>query len=144
MAATAVMITQLREMTNEVNSATYSSTRLAEIIERYPLIDERGEAPFGWNTTTSPPTQTANEEWIATYDLNAAAADVWDMKAAAAAADYDYSADGANLHRSQVYQQCQRQAATYRSRRSLNTITQRPEPPPTQTYVAANYVGDDD
>lgn len=133
MAATAAMITQVREMTNEVNSATYSSTRLAEIIERYPVIDERGEAPYTWDVSSSPPTKDDNEEWLPTYDLNSAAADVWEQKAAAAAADYDYSADGANLHRSQVYQQCQRQASLYRSRRQPRTITQRPEPSPTRT-----------
>lgn len=143
MAATAAMVMQLREMTNEVGSSTYRDAQLTTIIERHPIIDERGEPPYEWDTSTSPPTQDDNDDWIATYDLNAAAADVWDQKAAAAAADYDYSADGANLQRSQVYVHCSRQAAIYRSRRAPRTITQRPEPKPTSTYVAANYVPDE-
>ena len=140
MAATAAMIAKLREMTNEVGSTTYRDAQLTTIIERHPIIDGRGEEPYEWDTSTSPPTQDDNDDWVATYDLNAAAADVWDQKAAQAAADYDYSADGASLKRSQVYAHCSRQAAIYRSRRAPRTITQRPEPPPPADYVVVNRI----
>ena len=140
MAATAAMIAKVREMTNEVAPTTYRDAQITTIIERHPIIDERGVEPYEWDTSTVPPTQDDSDSWLPTYDLNAAAADVWDQKAAAAAADYDYSADGANLRRSQVYEQYRRQAAYYRSRRAPRTITQRPEPPPPTDYSVANRI----
>lgn len=130
MAATAAMRSRLRAMIAEATEATYTDDDLDTIIERYPRIDERGEEPYDWDTTTSPPTQDDNEDWMPTYDLNLAAADVWEEKAAASAQDYDVSADGATMSRSQVYEQCSRQASRYRSRRSPTTITQRIEPKP--------------
>ena len=69
-----------------------------------------------------------NEEWIPTYDLNAAAADVWEEKAAVLAGDYDFSAEWAKFSRSQAYEQAMKQARYFRARRSMRTVRQVPEP----------------
>lgn len=128
MSATAAQIARLRRMVSESDDTTYDDDALAEYIEGYPLIDERGEEPYTWDTSTSPPTMDENDDWLPTYDLNAAAADIWQEKAATPAQDYDFSADGARYDRSQVYEQAMAQARYYRARRSPRTITQRPEP----------------
>lgn len=118
-------------MTNEpATSATYKDEVIRNFIEDYPLIDERGEEPFFWDTSTQPPTKDTNEVWIVTYDLNAAAADVWEEKASILSQDYDYKADGAEYSRSQAFDQAMKQARRYRAKRSLKTIRQEPWPNP--------------
>ncbi len=82
MSATAAQTARLRRMVGEPTLEFYSNAALAAYIEAYPLPDERGESPYTWDDSTAPPTQDANEEWIPTYDLNAAAADIWQEKAA--------------------------------------------------------------
>jgi hypothetical protein len=128
MAATAAEVARLRRMVNEADDTTYDDTALEETIESYPCIDERGEEPYTWDTSTDPPTQDDNDSWIATYDLNAAAADIWEEKAAVLAQDYDFNADGGRYSRSQAYEQAMKQARYYRSRRNPRTVTLRPEP----------------
>lgn len=91
MAATAAQIAQLRRMVAEPTGATYTDEALAGYIEAHGL----GEAG---------------------YDLHAAAADIWDEKAAALAANFDATADGASLHLSQQYQQAMAQAQAHRNR----------------------------
>jgi hypothetical protein len=115
-AATAEQIARLRRMVAELTTATYSDEDLAAYIERYPLLDERGQEPYTW-TSTSPPIQEANPNWIATYDLHAAAGDVWEEKAAALAGQFDFEADGGKYSRSQAQEQALGQARYHRSRR---------------------------
>ena len=122
MAATAGQIARLRRMVSEPETTTYSDVVLAEYIERYPLLDERGQEPYTWDTATQPPTQDANEDWIVTYDLHAAAADVWEEKAAVVAGDFAFSADGGNYSRDQVYQQFMGQCRFHRGRRAPQSM----------------------
>lgn len=146
MAATAAMRSRLRDMVNEPTPSTYSDDDLDTIIERYPVIDERGELPYTWDTSTQPPTKNDNDDWIPTYDLHAAAADIWDAKAVKAIEDYDYSADGATLNRSQVYANMRRQANYHRSRRKPFTIEQTESPDPDniiENYTVNRYTEDD-
>jgi hypothetical protein len=103
-------------MVAEPTTATYSDDALETVIESHPVPDLRGVAPWQWDYSTAPPTQEANEQWIPTYDLNAAAAVIWDEKAASAAQDYSYSADGGSFSRNQVFDQFSRMASKYRSR----------------------------
>lgn len=116
MAATAEQVARLRRMVAEATTTTYSDDDLTEYIERYPLLDERGQEPYSW-LLSEPPTQQENPLWIATYDLHAAAADVWQEKAAAVASNFDFTADGASFSRSQTYQQMLAQARWYAARR---------------------------
>jgi hypothetical protein len=120
--ATAAMILQVRGWTNEPDDTTYDDDAITVFIERYPLLDERGEVPYTWDTTTEPPTEEDNDLWIATYDLHAAAADIWQEKAAIVAGDFDFSADGGSYSRSQVVAQFERQARYHSARRKPGTI----------------------
>jgi len=115
-------------MVAEPTITTYSDAAIAAYIEAYSLVDERGESPYTWDGSTEPPTKEVNADWIATYDLNAAAADVWDEKAAALAADYNFSNDAGRFDRSQAFEHAQGRARYYRSRRSPRSVTLRQWP----------------
>lgn len=128
MTATAAMIARVRRMVNEPETTTYADADISAIIETYPSLDERGEEPYTWDNSTEPPTKDTNDNWIVTYDLNAAAADIWEEKAASVAQDFDFKADGGGYTRSQVYDQFMKSAKHYRSKRSIATITQEPYP----------------
>ena len=130
---TAAQIAQVRRMVNEPLTTTYSDAIITTYIETYPLVDENGEAPRVPSTIT-PGSMMVNPDWTATYDLHAAAADIWEEKAAVVSVDYDFSADGSSLSRSQVYEQMMAQARHHRSRRSPKTITQIPDVARERTY----------
>jgi len=115
MSATNGQIEQLRRRVNELTSAIYSDNALAEYIERYPLVDAYGYDP-------------EDDNWTETYDLNAAAADIWGEKAAARADDFDFRADGGDYTRSQAYEQAMKQARYYQARRSFKTVTMQASP----------------
>jgi hypothetical protein len=119
-------VDRLRRMTG-VSTTDYTDSDLAEAMDRYPLEDARGEGPL-IESGLDPGTLETNPDWEPTYDLNAAAADIWAEVAAGKAACFDFSADGGNYSRSQAYEQAMKQSRYYRARRSLKTITQRPEP----------------
>ena len=123
MSATAAQIARLRRTVNESDDTTYDDDLLAEYIERYPLLDVRGEQPYTWDTSTEPPTQEDNDNWIVTWDLHAAAADVWEEKGAAYADNVDFGADGANYHLSQKYEQMMARVRYHRARRSPTSHT---------------------
>lgn len=129
MAATAAQIARLRRMVDESGTATYTDDDLAEYIEAYPAVDERGELPYSY-TTATPPARETNASWMQTYDLAAAAADIWAEKGAVLAQDFDTNADGASLSRSQAYIQAMQQSRFWLSRRKPGTITLVPTPRP--------------
>jgi len=118
---TAAQIAQIRRQVAEPLTTTYSDALITTYIEKYPHIDEQGEEPYTLSSAT-PPAQEANDNWIPTYDLNAAAADIWEEKAATLAALYDFSADGGNYSRSQAYEMAMRQCRHYRARRLPSTV----------------------
>lgn len=130
MTATAAQILQVRRMTNERSESDYSDADIQAFIEAYPCLDARGEEPGSYDTSTSPPTWDENEDWIPTYDLSAAAAAIWEEKAAILAQDFDFNADGGDYTRSQAYEQAMKQARYYRSRRKPGTITLMMHPKP--------------
>jgi hypothetical protein len=115
-------IAKLRRMIAEPEETTYDDDALTEYIEACAVMDENGEDPTYLDHSTIPPTVTENEYWIPTYDLNAAAAEIWDEKAAAIQDQYDFTADGGSFHRSQSYEQACKMAAKYRSRSRIKSI----------------------
>lgn len=111
MAATAEQIAQVRRMAGiAAGDATYTDTVVGGYIEAYPLIDADGRDP-------------SDAEWIDTYDLHAAAADILEERAVALATSFDFSADGASYHRSQAYEKLMAQCRYHRSRRTPSTVT---------------------
>ena len=109
-------------MVAEPTEDTYTDAAIAGYIETYPALDELGALPYTWDTSTPPPTKDINEDWIPTYDLNAAAADIWGEKAAGLVGDFDFSADGGSYQRSQVAAQYQQRERYYRARRKPGTL----------------------
>ena len=112
---TAAQIATVRRMVAEPSTTTYSDALITTFIETYPCIDEQGEAPFTFSAAV-PPVHVVNTEWMPTYDLNGASADIWQEKAATLASGYDFSADGGNYSRSQAYEQAMKQCRYYRAR----------------------------
>jgi hypothetical protein len=113
---TAAQIAQLRRMVAEPSSDNgYTDTVLSETIARCPVADAAGELPAAANGS-------ANSVWTPTYDLNAAAAEVWREKVAALAAAFDFSADGASYQRSQAAAQAMRMVQFYQSRRFAGNV----------------------
>lgn len=108
----------LRRLTAEaIGASAYSDADLVGVIERYALPDAAGRAPDA----------TA---WAGAWDVNLAAADIWEEKAAAVAAAFDFAADGGDYKRSQVYGQMVQQARRFRMRRRTGVLTLVAEPPP--------------
>lgn len=138
MSATGSQIAKVRRMVNEATADTYSDDDIASYIEQYPCLDERGEEPYTWDTSTFPPTQDANESWLPTYDLHAAAADIWEEKASIAAQDYDFDADGGSYKRVQVYEAYMKQARYHRSRRKVGTVRSYASPAPDSATMASS------
>ncbi len=83
-------ISILRKMTAEPAPDNYSDAELITAIEKYPL--ETG------------------------YDLNAAARDIWELKAANFAMRVDFSVDGGTYSDGQLYERALRMIAYYDSR----------------------------
>jgi len=127
MTATASQILEVRRMVAEPDDTTYDDDTIQDYIERYPHMDEQGELPYTLSTDT-PPEQEANDNWIATYDLHAAAADIWQEKAAAVSHLYDFSADGGNYSRSKMYEQYMAQCRYHRSRKLAMTMRMHQSP----------------
>lgn len=120
-------------MTAEPTTATYNDETLEEYIERYPCVDENGESPRVPSTST-PGEMMVNPDWTETYDLNSAAAAIWQEKAAAVSHKHDFSADGASYTRSQMYEMCMKNVRWYQARRHPKTIILTPDVARERTY----------
>ena len=108
-------IAALRRMIAEPTITAYSDATLSDYIEAWAVRDSTGLEP-------------ADTGWTPTYDLPAAAADVWEEKAAAAVGNFDFNADGGSFSRSQVHLQCMQMARHYKSRASVRTLRSIVEP----------------
>ena len=118
MAVTAAMRARLRLMVNELTTDTYSDDLLGSYIETYPLLDSDGNEP-------------GDTGWVASYDLNAAAADIWENKAAAVWDKFSFTAVGeATYQRSTKYDNAMKQARYYRSKRAMRTTKVKVDPQP--------------
>jgi len=118
MAATAAMAAQLRRMVDEATETTYDDDLIDDIIELYPLIDALGSDPIEYDFSTEPPTASEVDNWIPTYDLHAAASQIWEEKAGAVSDEFDFSADGGKYSRSQKEEKYMNKSRWHSSRRS--------------------------
>ena len=128
MSATAAMLAEIRRMVDEPDNDPYTDTVLGTYIERYPVLDFLGTKPIEVDTSTWPPTLSENDDWIPTYDLHAAAADIWQEKSATVAEDYNFTADGGTLSRGDVQKQYLQQSRYHLSRRKVKTMRAVVEP----------------
>jgi hypothetical protein len=111
---TDAQVAQLRRMVAEPTTTTYSDATLITYIETYPHMDQFGEESLdAWGD--------ANTDWTPTYDLHAAAADIWEEKAATVSHRVDFNADGGSYSVSQQYEQYMKQCRYHRARRMPST-----------------------
>lgn len=121
MGASADQIATIRRWVAEPTTATYSDLSLAAIIEKYKLTDNAGYDP-------TLPDGTANTAWTETYDLHAAAAQIWEEKGATNANKMDFSVEGGNFHANQLYENCMKMARYHAARRAIKAIRIEPQP----------------
>lgn len=123
------MVARLRRMTAEpITSDTYTQGEMLEAIARYPLPDSDGRKP----------TDTG---WTGAWDINRAAADVWDEKASLLAADFDFSADGGTYQRSQAYLQMVATAKRFRAQRATSALVMVATPEPANATGLDEWLG---
>lgn len=67
------------------------------------------------------------DAWTPTFDLNAAAAAAWRLKAGKAAGRITFSTDGQRFERAQVHAHCMQMAASYARRTGSTIVTRRPQ-----------------
>lgn len=106
---TVTTIATLRRMVAEPTETTYTDALLATTLELYPLPDSTGLDPEA-------------TLWAGAWDLNRAAADIWNEKAAAVAANFDFQADGGNYSRSQMYTQYTALAKSFAAKRQAGSV----------------------
>lgn len=102
MGANAAQIARLRRMVDDSDS-DYTSSELADYLERYPVVDQSGY-------------ESDDDDWTDTYNVYLAAADICDEKAAAVTDDVDFMADGAQFGLGQKQRAWLRMAERYRGR----------------------------
>lgn len=103
---TAAELKMFRRMIAEPTLETYDDDTLTAYVEAHPLDDAAGNAP-------------TDADWEPTYDLNRAAAAIWDEKAAFEANSYDFSSGSggnATYNRSQLFKQARQMARYFRRR----------------------------
>lgn len=95
-------LARLRRMVSEPSEDTYTDELLTEYLQLWPLVDNNGR---DYN----------NENWTEGYDLFAAAADIWDEKAALIYNKHDFTADGASFSSNQMFENAKALANHFRS-----------------------------
>lgn len=103
-------IARLRRMVNEPTEDTYDNETLSEYLSVWPLVDSYGR-------------DSINTNWTEAYDLHAAAADIWEEKAALFQVKHDFSADGAQFSSSQLYETAMKNAKHHRAEQKAKVRT---------------------
>jgi len=123
-ALTADQIAQLRRMVAEHTATTYSDATLDAYVARYPIPDSKGYSQGDRSGILDNSISNVNTGlWAPTYDLNAAASEIWGEKAALVAGDTDFTADGTTMTRSQKIQHANKMATYYNSRRNVASVS---------------------
>lgn len=108
MAVTSTQIARVRSLAN-VTAVEYDTAAVTAVIELYPIVDSSGYFPD-------------EDDYTETYDLYRAAADIVEQEAAKVAKQYDVTADGATLSRSQIAEGLFTLAARLRARANVQLV----------------------
>ena len=124
MAATAAQLATLKRYTNEDGAGdVYTDVLLTSILESYPVSDADGNEPD-------------ESDWTATYDLHAAAAQIWGEKATAHACKVDANMPGGGSYRnSQLLENAQRLEKYHNARARARGTRFTAYPKPTEDRV---------
>lgn len=98
---------RLKKMTAWTTAPELSGDEIDELLERSSIVDAEGRSP-------------ENEEWEPTYDLDAAAASGWLIKAGRAVSMTETEPDSVNVA-SRVFENCMRMSREY-SRKRATTL----------------------
>lgn len=117
------VVEELRRLSGEYppESSNYSDEYLLSVLTGEAVADELGQPPYLYDYTKTPPLKYVNPAWLETYDINAAVGKIWAEKAAVVAQDFNFSADGSSLSRSQQHEHYMEQARFYASRRAARS-----------------------
>lgn len=97
-------ILRLRRMVNEPTDVNgYTDLTLTSYISAWPAVDSEGRS-------------SDESNWTEGYDLHAAAADIWEEKAASVSAKHDFSADGSSFSANQMYTNFMEMSEHHRAR----------------------------
>jgi hypothetical protein len=110
MSASETDIATVRRRINEPTDAQFVDDDIASVIETRPLRDADGLGP-------------TDAGWDESYDLAAAASDLWAEKAGARTDGYDFDADGGSFKRSQSFDQCMKMSRYWGKRRAPQSLT---------------------
>ena len=118
------LVARLRRMVAEPTTATYDDATLRQLIADVVVTDRATVARAGGEVG-----DVVDVRYIPQppqFDLNAAAAMVWEEKLAAlvGAGTYDLSADGEKFALSQMVTQYEKQVAYYHSRQRVKSVRQ--------------------
>lgn len=94
---------RLKMMTAADSAPVLAPDEIELLLEMHRVANANGVAPGAAG-------------WVPTWDLNRAALEGWRWKAAKAAWQYDFNADGANHSRSQVLEHCEKMIVQYQRR----------------------------
>ena len=97
----------LKKMTAWDTSPALTEGELDELLAGSSMSDRTGLAP-------------TDEDWTPSYDLNAAAAAGWLIKAGRASATVEVDPPGSGIVTSKVFDNCRAMARIYRARRMLS------------------------
>jgi hypothetical protein len=125
----AATLAQLRRMVNEPTTTPYTDTVLTAYIESHPAMDTTG-------------LESGDTDWVPVYDLHWAAADIWEEKAAAVQAYYNFSADGGNYSQDQLYQTAMEMVRYHQARRKAGSRDTHKSPVEVETDAELTYDGD--
>lgn len=95
--------TRLRNMVAADSRPSLSITDLDDLLAAYAIPDGEGHLP-------------QDTDWVATWDLNQAAAEGWRWKAARVAGDFTFSADDASYNKGEVLAHCEAMVQMYADR----------------------------
>lgn len=97
-----VALILLGEKVAATSRPVITQVALGALLDAYAAQDGAGRAP-------------SDAEWVGTYNLNAAAAEGWRMKAGKVAGDFNFSADNASYSKADVLAHCLEMETKYAS-----------------------------
>ena len=102
-------IEQVTLLTQPTEFPVVHADVVGALVDQAARIDADGNLP-------------SDDDWTPTYDLNSAAASVFEVKAALVVNKYDTNTDGQSLSRSQLLAHLMTMAKMYRNRRTSSRL----------------------
>lgn len=99
----AATITRVKNLAGFAHRPALTEAEVVEAIQNHPRLDADGLPADA-------------EDWTQTWDINAAVAELWGIKAGKVAGDFNFSADAARYDKGDVMAKCLEMEAHYASK----------------------------